>query len=59
MIVDINDQLYEQARICSSQDIQEVDFIREVFTFYIRAHANQNLAQLGGKAPNMKNLGRR
>ena len=37
MIVDINDLLYEEALKYSSQDAQQADFIKEVFTFYIRA----------------------
>ena len=59
MIVDINDLLYEDALKYSSQDAQQADFVKEVFTFYIRAHANQNLAELGGEAPNMEDIDRR
>ena len=59
MIVDINDLLYEDALKYSSQDAQQADFVKEVFTFYIRAHANQSLAELGGKAPNIKDIDRR
>ena len=59
MIVDINDLLYEEALKYSSQDAQQADFVKEVFTFYIRAHANQSLAKVGGKAPNMKDINRR
>jgi len=59
MIVDINDLLYEEALKYSSQDAQQPDFVKEVFTFYIRAHANQSLAELGGKAPNIKDIDRR
>jgi hypothetical protein len=40
--------LYEEALKYSCQDLQQADFVKEVFTFYIRAHANQNLAELGG-----------
>ncbi|QWE15108.1 type II toxin-antitoxin system VapB family antitoxin [Polynucleobacter sp. AP-Sving-400A-A2] len=59
MIVDINELLYEEALKYSYQDLQQADFVEEVFTFYIRAHANQSLAELGGKTPNMEDINRR
>jgi len=59
MIDDVDDKLFYKAALeFSTQDHQQEHFINEVFTFYIRTYSSRSLAELGGKAVNMKNIPR-
>jgi hypothetical protein len=58
MMLNIDEELYKSALRYGKPNMNDVEFLKEILSFYIRAQAGRDLSELGGKAPNMKAIPR-
>jgi hypothetical protein len=57
--VTIDDELYQRALELADPDMDKGDLFREAIKVFVRVQAGKRLADLGGKAPTMKDVPRR
>jgi hypothetical protein len=57
--VTIDDELYQRALELADPEMDKGDLFREAIKVFVRVQAGKRLADLGGKAPKMKDIPRR